>query len=777
MDKVVRSIRRIRFRDVFFVTIPIIIVVAILMFSSVSEFCDLALRMGRADYRKYGIRGFLRENARGFFEFFGFERKTVPVVAINEFMADNKTAIEDPDERGKFPDWIELYNKSDTDIDVGGMFLTDDFSRPTKHRIPDSITIKAGGYLVFWADNEPWQGLHHTSFKLKNTGGQIGLYDTDGATPVDIYTYQAQSNDVSEGRRVPDGQEGWLFFISPTPGGANLAPVSISPGTGSYHGTVTVVLKTDIPGALIYYAYGGWDPKGYQYPYVWGRDPAYCCWRYDRKDPPGPGVFVYTAPFEIPETRSIIARAYIPATDAWGEPAMATFLINEKSDLPVLALMTREPGGLWNSNAIAPIPCDEGPGPPRCPGGGIYHNPCGRGDVWERPAELAFFPSLGEGVDSYLVGLRIHGGSTRDWAARKSFRVYFNTDTPFNYPFFPGNPVESFRRMVIHAQSLDSWPGNPRKPYLGASFMRNQIALDLCREAGLNSPYSRYILLFIDGTDWGIYNFVERVNRYYLESHFDHKANVPWYLIDVYELEVVDGPVAKVGGQEALDDWKSTKEWWQTHDLSEPVNYARLQTMIDIDSMTRFVSSMCYINNVDWYTNFYVARRKEGHDTRWFWIPWDNDFCLRIQNNSAFEGFFKEGIWDLPFHQLVKNAEYRIYFLQELKNLMENICPPKKLVEWVDAWEKSLEAEMGRNARAVIDTFNPGWTPTVDLWKRELDKLRHYIIDRPAQLKDGAGGLAESFADYDADGDGLSDYEEVFIYETDPNRPNAKPGG
>jgi hypothetical protein len=31
-------------------------------------------------------------------------------LVINEFMADNATTIEDPDEPGEYPDWIEIYN-------------------------------------------------------------------------------------------------------------------------------------------------------------------------------------------------------------------------------------------------------------------------------------------------------------------------------------------------------------------------------------------------------------------------------------------------------------------------------------------------------------------------------------------------------------------------------------------------------------------------------------------------------------------------------------------
>jgi hypothetical protein len=56
-------------------------------------------------------------------------------LVINEFMADNKNTIEDPDESGEFPDWVELYNGTSDTIILSGMFLTDDLNDPTKWQI------------------------------------------------------------------------------------------------------------------------------------------------------------------------------------------------------------------------------------------------------------------------------------------------------------------------------------------------------------------------------------------------------------------------------------------------------------------------------------------------------------------------------------------------------------------------------------------------------------------------------------------------------------------
>jgi hypothetical protein len=61
-------------------------------------------------------------------------------LVINEFMAANGQTIEDPCKPGEYPDWIELYNASDSPMVLNGLYLTDDVNKPTKWQIPATTT-------------------------------------------------------------------------------------------------------------------------------------------------------------------------------------------------------------------------------------------------------------------------------------------------------------------------------------------------------------------------------------------------------------------------------------------------------------------------------------------------------------------------------------------------------------------------------------------------------------------------------------------------------------
>lgn len=136
---------------------------------------------------------------------------------INEFMADNDSAIVDPG--GDYDDWLEIYNGGSQALNLEGMYLTDDFGEPTQWEFPD-VTIEPGGFLLVWCDEDEGDPGIHTNFKLSRSGEEIGFYDTDGSTIIDTITFGSQQTDISYGRET-DGSPTWIFFSESTPGYSN----------------------------------------------------------------------------------------------------------------------------------------------------------------------------------------------------------------------------------------------------------------------------------------------------------------------------------------------------------------------------------------------------------------------------------------------------------------------------------------------------------------------------------------------------------------------------
>lgn len=146
-------------------------------------------------------------------------------VVINELMADNDNVIMDP--QGDHDDWVELFNRTDSPVDLTGMYLSDKEDNPTKWQFPDGTIIAANGYLIIWCDEdhddpETTEGLH-SNFKLSKSGEAVLLVDTDanGNTVLDSIVFDGQETDVAIGR-IPNST-GDFQVVAATPGAENLA--------------------------------------------------------------------------------------------------------------------------------------------------------------------------------------------------------------------------------------------------------------------------------------------------------------------------------------------------------------------------------------------------------------------------------------------------------------------------------------------------------------------------------------------------------------------------
>jgi hypothetical protein len=141
---------------------------------------------------------------------------------INEFMASNDTAYPGP--QGDYPDWIEIYNAGDEDVDLSGYYMADDLADPdAMYQIPstypDSVTVPAHGFILFYANKGQESSVLNLNFKLSGGGEQVGLWGPDQAV-IDSITYGDQTTDVSFGR-YPDGGANWEFMPTYTPGATN----------------------------------------------------------------------------------------------------------------------------------------------------------------------------------------------------------------------------------------------------------------------------------------------------------------------------------------------------------------------------------------------------------------------------------------------------------------------------------------------------------------------------------------------------------------------------
>lgn len=140
---------------------------------------------------------------------------------LNEILVLNDS--NSVDDFGMHTAWIEIFNSAYNTVNIGGCYLTDDLSNPTKYWIPtgDPATkIASRNYIIFWADNHPTRGIFHLNFDLKNAK-TIALFNADGKTLVDKIDLPAEHKpDVTYGRPTNESTE-WVYLEKSTPGANN----------------------------------------------------------------------------------------------------------------------------------------------------------------------------------------------------------------------------------------------------------------------------------------------------------------------------------------------------------------------------------------------------------------------------------------------------------------------------------------------------------------------------------------------------------------------------
>jgi hypothetical protein len=164
-------------------------------------------------------------------------------VVINELMTKDTKGLVYVDGQGDASDWVEIYNASDKDINIGGYYLTDDgkdddpanlWEIPTTHA--NATTVKAGKYLVIVfgaadASGADMDGIvNDTIFCPSGLSTKkdvaVALFDTDKKLVDESENFTAKGpfgaleDDKSLGRES-DGKDTWKVFETPTPGAQN----------------------------------------------------------------------------------------------------------------------------------------------------------------------------------------------------------------------------------------------------------------------------------------------------------------------------------------------------------------------------------------------------------------------------------------------------------------------------------------------------------------------------------------------------------------------------
>ncbi len=545
---------------------------------------------------------------------------------INEFMASNNTIIKDLE--GQFDDWIEIHNYGPDAIDLGGMYLTDNLSAPTKWRFPTDdparTTIPAGGYWLIWADNDTTDsGFLHANFKLDADGEEIGLFDSDGTTQIDSIIFGEQEADISYGRH-PDASDNWQAFASPSPAAQNIgvydgfvSDLEFSHRRGFYDEWFYLTIATETEGTTIYYTLDGTDPYDIE---SGGRFPK--------------GT-AYNGPVSI--SRTTVLKA-IAIKEGWVPSDIKTHTYIFVNDVIRQSPNGQPPGAGWPSNNVNGQTMNYGMDPEIVNDSrykdhiddallaipsislvtepenlfdsstGIYVNARRVGRTWERPASVELINPDGSEGFQIDAGLRIRGGYSRNNSNPKhAFRLFFRAEygqTKLRFPLFEDEGVSEFDNVDLRTAQNYSWSyDNSDKN----TMVREVFSRDTQRDMGQPYTRSRYYHLYLNGHYWGIFQTQERSEASYAESYFggskdDYDVAKTTGGNPNYTIEATDGTLDAYRRlwQAATQGFYSDEAYYKVQGMNpDGTRNPEYERLVDVDNLIDYMLCTFYVGDCD----------------------------------------------------------------------------------------------------------------------------------------------------------------------------------
>jgi hypothetical protein len=602
-------------------------------------------------------------------------------IAINEIFAQGK---------GKRPDWIEVYNQGNVPVDLGGYTLTDSRKKPRRWVIPESTIIRPHDFLLFFADKKDFE--NHTNFKLDVGGEFVGLYDPSGKC-IDAFAY-TNLPEPGSWARFPDGGKTWSFCTMPTMGNANpkssqpiettkAIPVpEITPIGGRYAQPQRVIIQSTEPSSQIYYTTDG------SLPTTRSRQ--------------------YSKPLKINSTTVLRCMAARQG-ERPSEIVTQTFLIGEKSILPIISLVT-DPKNLWDDQT------------------GIYvkgtqwkHHNYDKElynwkRSWKRPCYLEFFDSNFNPRINMHCTIKIFGGRSRNFAQKSfSLNVLNPEKDSFTFPFFSQKNHKSFKSLLLR-NSGDDWEQTMFRDILMHTILHGNMNIDI--------QAAEPAIVFLNGKYWGIYNIREKIDPYYVTNNHGISSN----RIDMIKC------YNDIKAGDAFD-YNSLIAFIRTHDLSNQENYNTFAKQIDIYEYINYQLAQIFYDNCDWPDNNIAWWKEKNPLGKWRWVLYDTDegFQLHDKERPCARNTLKWAMRtnlqaSVLFSNLLKNQTFKNQFLQIFAAHMSTTFTEKRIIEIIDSLQTAIRPEMPRHINR--------WKAIASMkkWNDNVDELRIFAKERPAHI-------------------------------------------
>jgi len=630
-------------------------------------------------------------------------------VVINEYSASNFDSH--LDNYGEYEDWVELYNTTNSDIDLNGWSLTDKPANLAKWSFPGSFIVSANSVAIIYCSgrDELVGGVAHTNFKITQTkAGEVFVLSDASGNIIDSARAVPAQKSHSRGRDV-NGGSSWSVFTNPTPNTSNTgamleyAPLPIfSQSSGYYSAPFDLTLSCADPNAILYYTTDGSKPDN--------------------------SANLYTGPFNISSTSVVKAVAY--STNGLVPPSFIdyhTFFINDTHTVPILSVSgdsvavliedgLQNIGSWWN---------------------GTPHEPQGT---------IEWFDKNGVLIDKGTGEFNKHGNDS--WAYdQRGFDYVMRDQFGYNHALqdkvFDTKSREKFQRVIVKAAANDNYPaafgssgGHIRDAYI---HHLSQLA-----DLRLDERSTKSCILYLNGEYWGVYEMREKVDDHdFTDYYYDQDKNNLQYL------KTWGNTWIEYGGAQAQTDWDNLKNYITTNSMANQANYQTVKSQYNTGSIIDYFLLNSYVvcgDWLNWNTAWWRGLDTNGEKKKWRYTLWDMDNTFDHGTNytgiptmsvnadpcdpSSLSDPGGQGhipIWN----ELLNNSDFFDDYLNRWQDLANGYLSCDTMIAILDSMINVIDPEMPRQIAK--------WGGTYTEWQSNVQDIRDFINARCSIMNAGFG--------------------------------------
>ena len=636
---------------------------------------------------------------------------------VNEVMIGNVDVKIDPSYN--YGGWVELYNPTETSVNMANYYVSDDPNNLKKHQLPKNFgSVSAGRFRTLWFDHYDTGNAYSSNaskqvgFKLDPDGGTIYISNANGELILE-QSYPPSIPRVSYARTTDGGNE-WRYTSTPTIAatnvGSSFADERLEAPKVDCDATVfsePFTVKVEIPeGATLRYTKDGSTPTLRN-----GSTSASGIFNINREN----YVFRFC----------LFKDGYLPS------PVVTRTYIYKNIDyyLPIISVVTNEEN-LYDNTIGAYVDGTNGIN-------GNNKQNSNKNRSWERPVNVEYI--LPDQSGEYRVmainqemDFEVNGGWSRHFTPGSSFKLKsdkrYEGANFIDFPIFTSKPYLKNKAIVVRNGGNDN---NCR--------IMDAAIHEILRSSGFYIDCQSWqpSHVFINGVYKFMFNIRETNNKLFAYSNYGIDTDE----VDQFEINSVNGYLQKTGDDVVFKQWLNLA----TQLAKDPTNddlYRQICDIVDIDEYCNYMAAECYVGCNDWLTNSNNVkgfRSRQDGKFHLVFMDLDQGFMMndmlgslpRSRNDSRYSTG-RNFLIDI-FLNMLNHEAFKRQFIDAYCIVAGSIFEPERVNDLITRMAMTTEAALSFEGRSPWDSANTLMRKISDTNSRNtrINSLRNYFgLDR-----------------------------------------------